>query len=106
MQGARLLLLAPLALSLLAGCYETPRPACAFGCSQDGDCPDGYSCRADSWCKRDDVVDELACAPPVPDAGSAASDAAPTDAGPVDAALPDGAVDAMPASPSASMIGT
>lgn len=100
MQGARLLLLlAPLALILLAGCYETPLPECAFSCSQSGDCPSGYSCRADDWCKRDDVDDEFLCAPAQPDATS--PDAAATDAAP-----PDGAVDAMPASPSASIFGT
>ncbi len=26
------------------GCYDTPKPACAFACGRDGSCPDGYGC--------------------------------------------------------------
>ena len=32
---------------LLAGCYETPKPACAFLCGSGGECPDGYQCSTD-----------------------------------------------------------
>lgn len=101
----------------LAGCYETPKPACAFGCGQDGACPSGYSCRADGWCKLTDVSDDFVCAPPVPDsappspdgsvdasladAGDAGDlDAAAFDAAPFDAPPPDAsAADAMLLSP-------
>lgn len=72
---ARLLALA--ALAALAACYETPRPPCAFSCGRSGDCPGGYSCRADDWCKRDDLADDYACAPPRPDAAPPAPDASP-----------------------------
>lgn len=100
-------LAAPLVTLALAACYETPTPACAFACSQDGDCPGGYSCRADDWCKRDDIDDDFVCGPPAPDAAALPPDAAPdADAVDVDAALPDGGTDAMAASPSASMTGT
>ncbi|HTE53574.1 MAG TPA: hypothetical protein VK698_22115 [Kofleriaceae bacterium] len=93
----------------LPGCYDTPRPTCAFLCGQDATCPDGYSCRADSWCKRDDVADDLACALSPADGApidSSPGDAAPVpDASPADASLDDsGALDAAPtdASPDAS----
>ncbi len=76
----------------LAGCYETPRPACAFACSADGDCPDGYSCRADTWCKLDDVADDFECAPPLPDAASSDAGGTTADASP-DASAPDAAPD-------------
>ncbi len=98
------------ALALLAvalpGCYDTPRPECAFACSADGDCPGGYSCRADTWCKRDDIPDDFECAPPLPDAassdaGGTTADASPDgsapDAAPADAAPPDASsLDASP----------
>jgi hypothetical protein len=89
--------LAPLLLLLaLAACYETPQPACAFACGGDGDCPGGYSCRADSWCKRSDLPDDTVCTPP--QAGGTESDASPggsPDASEgVDAAADGGAADA------------
>jgi len=102
---AILLLASPIAL---AGCYETPQPACAFTCGQGDDCPDGYSCRADTWCKRDDVTDDHVCAPPRPDAAGTTADAAPPDATPADATPPDaGQPDAGPdsAPPDASELG-
>lgn len=83
-------LLALLALPL-AGCYETPRPACAFYCSADGACPEGYRCAGDGWCKRMDVAESFACGASPPDA--AVVDGAPVDALPADA-MPDGAADA------------
>ena len=49
------LLLATLSLAAVAltsGCYDTPKPTCAFLCGDDGACPDGYSCAGDGWCKR------------------------------------------------------
>ena len=45
-----LLLLATVAL---AGCFDPPRPGCAFSCAKDGICPTGYSCQADGVCHRD-----------------------------------------------------
>jgi hypothetical protein len=85
------LLVAAAALAAVAGCYDTPRPPCAFSCGQGGACPDGYSCRADDWCKRDDLSDDLACGPPRPDGAAPAPDASTDDGGdggePADAAL-------------------
>jgi len=86
----RPVLLALVAL-FAAACYDTPRPECAFQCGPDADCPDGYACRTDNWCKRADVPDDFECAPPVPDAAPV------PDAGP-DAALPDAGPDASPGS--------
>jgi hypothetical protein len=95
MRLALLLALAP----ALAACYETPQPSCAFSCGPSDDCPSGYSCRADSWCKRDDVADGFDCGAeasdaPASDGGSgttsdASPDAAPPDAAPADAAPAD-----------------
>jgi hypothetical protein len=91
--------LLPLLALALAGCYETPQPRCAFSCGPSDDCPSGYSCRADSWCKRDDVADGFDCGAeasdqPASDGGSgttsdASPDAAPSDAAPADAAPAD-----------------
>jgi hypothetical protein len=108
MRALRLLGLLLAAGLALPACYETPAPACAFLCGQGGACPDGYTCRADSWCRRQDVPDDAVCSPalsdaatPAPDAppadaafdastaDAAARDAAPLDAAPLDAALPD-----------------
>jgi hypothetical protein len=90
----RRLLLGLAALLAAPACYDTPRPECAFHCGPDADCPDGYACRADNWCKRADVPDEFACAPPVPDAAPIL-DAGP-DAATADAALADAGADAAP----------
>ena len=45
----RLALLGSLVLAL-TGCYETPRPNCAFACGPAPDfaCPDGYACQDDN----------------------------------------------------------
>jgi hypothetical protein len=83
-------LLALVVALLAAACYDTPRPECAFQCGPDADCPDGYACRPDNWCKRADVPDDFQCAPPVPDAATI------PDAGP-DAAVPN--ADASAAGP-------
>jgi hypothetical protein len=86
MQLARLAAL----LCLLAACYDTPAPACAFSCGQEGACPDGYSCRADSWCKRDDLADEFTCPGRMsPDGSPTLADSSVADSSPDDAALPD-----------------
>ena len=49
------------AAGALAGCYKTPDRECAFACEFGGSelCPDGYTCRADNLCKRDDVADSF-----------------------------------------------
>ena len=39
------------ALALLAGCYKTPQPPCAFLCGPSGECPVGYSCADDGQCR-------------------------------------------------------
>ncbi|HVV83839.1 MAG TPA: hypothetical protein VHE35_12275 [Kofleriaceae bacterium] len=86
------LLAAVLALAALlgpAGCYDTPKPACAFACALDGSCPDGYACDTqDQIChlRLDDGTLEACPAPFL--------DAAQIDAGPVDAPAIDAAVDA------------
>lgn len=107
---SRLLFACLVAAAALAGCYKTPTPECAFACEVGGDetCPDGYTCRADGFCKRDGVADGFACPDtvdasspdtPVTDAAGIdmATDAAvidaPTDAA-TDAAVIDAAVDA------------
>lgn len=54
------------------GCFDRPQPECAFFCGPGGECPDGYGCAADGWCKRQDVDPAFEC----PNA-------------PIDAAVPD-----------------
>jgi hypothetical protein len=75
-------------LLVVAGCYRTPSPPCAFLCGPDDSCPVGYECRGDNRCHNvmGGECDEL----PMPDA--LIIDAGPPDA-PVDAAeeLPDAA---------------
>lgn len=82
-------LLLALVVLCAAACFDTPRPECAFKCGPDADCPDGYACQTDGWCKRADVAPDFECAPPVPDAAPI------PDAGP-DAAVPDAGPDAGP----------
>lgn len=65
----------------VGACFDKPEPACALLCGGDGSCPDGYSCRGDGWCKRDDVADDLVC-----EIDASASQDAPA----VDAALDGG----------------
>lgn len=88
-----------LALALLAsfaafpGCFDEPKPPCAFRCSSSGTCPSSYTCASDDWCKAEGVLDSYACEPPLPDASP---DASPADASLVDAAPPDASPDATP----------
>jgi hypothetical protein len=90
------------------GCFDRPKPECAFLCGADNACPDGYSCAADNWCKRTDVSPTFDCtggvvdanttdAPPTPDA-PITPDAAPADAATGPDAMPPDAMppDAMP----------
>ena len=86
-------------LAVVAGCYDDPRPACAFLCSEDQTCPADYACAPDGWCKRDDVSPEFVCDPQQPGIDATAIDApaldAPApDAPPDDASLLDAATDA------------
>jgi hypothetical protein len=77
----------------LAGCYETPRPTCAFLCGPEGACPEGYSCRAEGWCVLEGAPSDTMCAEAIFDAAppaDASVDGGPRDAGP-DAALEDAA---------------
>jgi hypothetical protein len=88
--AAALLSLSALALAGggLGACYSTPTPECAFLCGPSGECPDGYGCRNDGWCKRDGVPSDFQCSI-LPDAGG--PDGTPADAGP-DAMPPDAAL--------------
>ncbi|HTM23305.1 MAG TPA: hypothetical protein VL172_22440 [Kofleriaceae bacterium] len=81
-------LLPALLLLGLAGCFNQPKPDCAFLCGEASACPDGYSCAADGWCKRDGVS-------PEPDCGDLPPDATPpADASSADAEIGDAADDA------------
>jgi hypothetical protein len=63
---------------MIHGCFDRPRPACAFWCGEDSACPDGYRCASDQWCKREDVADGFECGPgPAADASPPALDAGP-----------------------------
>lgn len=92
-----------LACAALAGCYDTPRPDCAFLCAEGDVCPEGYFCAGDGWCKRDGVAEDFMCTLPIPDA--AVADASAPDAGDAaagDAAPGDAAPDATPGTPDAT----
>ncbi len=83
---------------LATGCYETPRPECAFICGDNGACPADYSCRADNWCKRSDVQDTFVCDTRAVDAATSIDAAIGADAATTDAAATDAAAtDARPA---------
>ena len=73
-------------LVVVAGCYRTPSPPCAFLCGADNACPMGYECGGDNRCHNvmGGECDEL----PMPDARI-------IDAGPPDAPIgePDAAED-------------
>lgn len=87
-----LALIAALAAAAMtsAACFDAPTPACAFYCSAAGECPDGYACASDQWCKRSDLADNYQCGPGPADAAPPPSpDASQPDAGPPDAAAPD-----------------
>lgn len=99
MMTTRSILLA-LAALVATGCYDAPRPSCAFLCTGNTACPEGYTCAADGWCKRDDVAPTFACETVTVDAAvadapdvDAAIDAPDVDAPDVDAA-PDAPTDA------------
>ena len=79
-----------------AGCYETPKPACAFACARDGSCPTGYACDPqDQICHRELPGGGLeACDQPFRDA--AAIDAGPEAADASVDAPTDAATDAPP----------
>jgi hypothetical protein len=96
-------------LSLLAagltGCFERPKPECAFLCGEGDSCPNGYACATDGWCKWVGVDPTFDCTGgPVADAATTDApvvDASTIDAPPapdaaVDASAPDATVDAMP----------
>ena len=87
---SKLLRVALLGCSLLTfSCFETPKPDCAFACGAGQNCPEGYHCSGDGWCKRDGVADDLSCSSvPLLDAArpDAAVDAMTPDAGDPDAA--------------------
>jgi hypothetical protein len=57
----------------VTGCFERPRPECAFLCGNDPNarCPQDYVCRDDGICKRGDLADDFSC--PDIDLGDAGS---------------------------------
>ena len=82
--------------ALVGGCYETPKPACAFACARDDlACPEGYECDPqDQICHRQLPGGGLeACDQPFLDA--AGIDAPTIDASPIDAGV-DAPIDASP----------
>src|SRR5688500_4585813 len=82
-----------------AGCYETPKPECAFRCAAQPECAPGYVCAADGWCKRDDVAATFDCDPGGQVDGATIDSSGETiDAQVIDAdpAAPDANVDAVP----------
>lgn len=88
-------------LAVVAGCYQTPSPPCAFLCGTGGACPDGYSCSTDD--NRCHLVESggglAACTDQLPADAShidAMIDATPIDAMPIDAMTIDAAPDAYP----------
>lgn len=92
----RAVLLASTLFVLAAGCFSKPQPECAFLCGDGDACPDGYSCRADGWCKLASVADGFDCGD-LPADASPPPDEAPTpdsgtDAGTDAGGLPQGAV--------------
>jgi hypothetical protein len=73
--GARAWIAAAL-LALAAGCYETPRPVCAFRCGPAEACPEGYRCGGDGQCHLEVNGNLAACDPlPTPDAPMSVPDA-------------------------------
>jgi len=100
MRSTSFAFLTTLVIALSAGaCFDKPKPECAFLCGAGDACPDGYSCRSDSWCKRTDVADDYVCMPGTADA-AVSIDGAAGDAGP-DATPADAAPDAAPGTPDA-----
>ena len=63
-------------LSLWAGCFSAPQPACAFSCAEDGVCPAGYTCAGDGVCHRDNGPASCTIGSQVDAAQDAVSDAA------------------------------
>jgi hypothetical protein len=65
--AARILYVA-VAVAVLVGCYDVPRPACGFACGADGACPADYACNAaDNRCHL--TGSTATCAPAIVDAG-------------------------------------
>jgi hypothetical protein len=69
------------------GCFDRPLPECAFFCGPGGECPDGYGCAADGWCKRQDVDPAFEC--PNAPVDAAVADAPSADAPEADAPAAD-----------------
>ncbi len=65
-----------LALMLLTGCYETPRPLCGFRCGAHAECPADYTCAADGQCHLQGTPPTLSC--PLIDAAVDAEPALPS----------------------------
>ena len=96
-------------IAFLAGCYETPKPACAFLCGAGSACPDGYACStADNRCHLmesggtlascpDQLIDAARTIDSAVAVDAAHPDAMPIDATPLDAAPPDAVASCSPA---------
>jgi hypothetical protein len=87
-----------IALALLAGCFNAPKPNCAFLCGEGNACPDEYQCStADNRCHLLlDNGDLAVCEDPLPVDGSVVDGPVIIDGGlpdaPADARLPDAKV--------------
>lgn len=64
-----------LALMLLTGCFESPRPLCGFKCGLHAECPADYACAADGQCHLQGGPATLVC--PLIDAAVDAEPALP-----------------------------
>jgi hypothetical protein len=86
-----------LALVAAAGCYETPKPKCAFLCGTGGTCPEQYMCvAADNRCHLVENGQPATCEDQLPGADGAVHDAPEADAPPGTPDAPPGTPDATP----------
>lgn len=74
-------------LTFGTGCFTTPKSECSFACGANSECPSGYYCAADSWCKSEGTAEDFDC-------GAVLVDAAPADAPELADAAPDAGTDA------------
>jgi hypothetical protein len=97
---ARRLLLGAVALLLGLGCYDTPKPPCAFICGPGGACPVDYTCQSDNVCHLVQSGGQVAQCPPGFIFDGAVSDGPSAD-GPIADARADGPILDGPPGPDA-----